>query len=64
MYLGAARRRVAGAEDRSRDSQTLLSRQSERMRATEHAPRDPFQLLERRQGLAEILERDVGVHVA
>ena len=57
MYLGTARRRVAGAEDRSRDSQTLLSRQSERVRATEHTPRDPFRVLERRHGLAKIVER-------
>ena len=27
------------------------------MRATEHAPSGPFQLLERRHGLAEIVER-------
>ena len=33
------------------------------MRATEHAPRDPFRLLERRHGLAEIVERGAGVFV-
>ena len=27
------------------------------MRATKHAPRDPFRVLERRHGLAEIVER-------
>ena len=31
------------------------------MRATKHAPRDPFNFLERRQGLAEIVERGVSV---
>ena len=33
------------------------------MRATEHAPRDPFRVLERRHGLAEIVERGPVVHV-
>ena len=33
------------------------------MRDSEHAPRDPFHLLERRHGLAEIVERGVGVLV-
>ena len=33
------------------------------MRAAEHAPRDPFTFLERRHGLAEIVERGVGVLV-
>ena len=31
------------------------------MRATEYAPRDPFRLLERRNGLAEIVGRGVVV---
>ena len=31
------------------------------MRATEHAPRDPFRILESRHGLAEIVERGTGV---
>ena len=34
-----------------------------RVRATEHAPRDPCRVLERRHGLAEIVERGVGVIV-
>ena len=34
------------------------------MRATEHAPHDPFNLLERRHGFAEIVERGAGVHAA
>ena len=33
------------------------------MRATEHAPRGPFHVLERRHGLAEIVERGTGVPV-
>ena len=31
------------------------------MRTPEHAPRDPFRVLERRHGLAEIVERGAGV---
>ena len=31
------------------------------MRATEHAPRDPFRVLERLHGLAEVVERGAGV---
>ena len=34
------------------------------MRAAKHAPRDPFRILERRHGLAEIVERGTGVFVA
>ena len=33
------------------------------MRAAEHAPRGPLHLLERRHGLAEIVERGAGVQV-
>jgi hypothetical protein len=33
------------------------------VRATEHASRDPFRLLERIHGLAEIVERGTGVRV-
>ena len=33
------------------------------MRATEHAPRGPFHVLEHIHGLAEIIERGTGVHV-
>ena len=33
------------------------------MRATEHAPRNPFRVLERRHGLAEIVGRGAGVRV-
>ena len=47
----------AGAERGSRISQSVLNRFCERVHATEHAPRDPFSVLESRHGLAEIVER-------
>ena len=46
-----------------RASQILLYLSEERVRAAEYAPCDPFQVLERRHGLAEIVERGVGVLV-
>ena len=57
------RRRVAGAERSSRVSQGYLDRPYARMRATEHAPRGPFHVLERRHSLAELVERGGGVLV-
>jgi hypothetical protein len=33
------------------------------MRSAEHAPRDPFHVLDSRHGLAEIVERGVGILV-
>ena len=42
--------------------QHALNMHYERMRAAEHALRGPFNLLERRHGLAEIVERGAGVH--
>ena len=39
-----------------RASQSALNRQRYRVRATEHAPRGPFHVLERRHGLAEIVD--------
>ena len=33
------------------------------MRTAEHAPRDPFRVLERRHGLAEVVERGAGILV-
>ena len=50
------RLRFAGAERGSRDSQGPLHIHDDRVRATKHAPRDPFSVLERRHGLAEIVE--------
>ena len=61
VYLGTRRRRLAGGERGSRDSQIVLHVYCERVRATEHAPRGPFHVLERRHGLAEIIERGAGV---
>ena len=43
--------------------QLAFNRSCDRVRATEHAPRDPFRLLECRHGLAEIVERGAGVPV-
>ena len=57
------RRRLAGAERRSRVLQVALKKSCERMRATEHAPRGPFRLLEHRHGLAEIIQRGALVPV-
>ena len=44
-------------------SQIVFNRSCERIRAAEHAPRDPFYLLERRHGLVEIVKRGAGVSV-
>jgi len=49
------RRRLAGAERGF--SKMVLNFHRERMRATEHAPRGPFNFLERPNGLADIVER-------
>ena len=43
--------------------QRILNPHCGRVRATEHAPRDPRRVLERRHGLAEIVERRAGVLV-
>ena len=51
------RRRVAGGKHFPRMWQGLPNLHCERMRATEHTPRDPIRVLERRGGLAEIGER-------
>ena len=56
MVLGTPPRRLAGAEGRSRESQGFPNPHYVRVRAAEHAPRGPFQLLERRHGLADIVE--------
>ena len=50
------RRRFAGAERGSRVSQFALNLHCKRVRAAEHAPRDPFRVLERCHGFAEISE--------
>ena len=51
------RRFSAGAERCSRISQACLNSPGGRVRAAEHAPRDAFYFLERRHGLAEIIQR-------
>ena len=43
--------------------QVVLNVPCDRVRATEHAPRNASNVLERRQGLAEIVERGAGVVV-
>ena len=53
--------RLAGAKRGSRVSQSALKIRYERVRAAEHAPRGPFQLLELRNGFVEIIERGDGV---
>ena len=46
-----------GAERVSRSSQFALNVYCERVRPPKHTTRGPFYLLERRNGLAEIVER-------
>ena len=53
----------AGAEYCSRPSEGFLKIHCERVRTTEHAPRDPNHVLERRHGFAEIAKRGGGVLV-
>ena len=55
------RRLFAGVERFSHDLQVFLNPSCHRVRTAEHAPRDRFYLLERRHGLAEIVERGVVV---
>ena len=45
-----------GAERGSRASQFVLYRYCERIRAAEHAPGSPVNVLEHRHGLAEIVD--------
>ena len=55
------RRRLARAERGSYLSHFVLNSRCDRVCAAEHAQRDPLNLLERRHGLAEIVERGAGV---
>ena len=41
----------------------MFNRRGDRVRAAEHAPRDPLRLLQPRDSLAEIVERGAGVLV-
>ena len=59
-WLGRVERR----ERKSRYFEAVLNIFCERVRASEHSPRGPFRILERRHGLAEIVERGTGVFVA
>ena len=62
--LGTPRRHFAEAERGSRVWQIVLYPFCDRVRGgSEHAPRDSCRILERRHGLAEIIERGVGVQV-
>ena len=53
----------AGVKACSRSPTCALNFHCERVCATEHAPSNPFRLLELRHGLAEIVERRTGVSV-
>ena len=53
--------RVDRRELRSHFLEVVLNRSCDRMRAAQHAPRDSTRVLERRHGLAEIIERGGGV---
>ena len=59
--LGIPRRRLAVVEDGSRPNQRALNRFCDWVRATEHAPRDPFRVFKHCHGLAELVERGGGV---
>ncbi len=61
--LGARRLLLAGAELGSRNSEIVPDCCCKWVRATENAPRGPFRVLERRHGVAEIVERGAGVFV-
>ena len=63
LFLRTPRRRFAGAERGSRVSQVCPNIRCERVRTAEHAPRNPFQFLERSNSLAHIVERGAGVVV-
>ena len=56
LGLGAPRR-LAGAERGSRFLQIPLDQSEERVRASKHTARGPLRVLERRHGLADIVER-------
>ena len=56
--------RFVGGEHFSCELQIALNIRCGRVRAAKHAPRHPFRLLERRHGLADIVERGAGVAYA
>ena len=51
---------LAGAERGSRVLPIFYTSRCERVRTTEHAPRNPFHVLERGHSLADIIERGNG----
>ena len=55
---------AAGAERGPRLSQRFLNPHRGRVRSTQHAPRDPSRVLERRHGLTEVVERRAVVLVS
>ena len=55
--------RIAGAKHGARGSQAALNVHRDRVRSAKYAPRDPFRLLQRRLGLAEVVERGAVVLV-
>ena len=55
--------RVERSERKSRYFGGVLNIFCERVRASEHSPRGPCRILQRRHGLVEIVESGVGVHV-
>ena len=61
--MGLVWRRLAGAERGSRVSQVVFNPPCGWVRASKHAPRNPTRVLERRHGLAEIVERGTVVLV-
>ena len=63
IVLRARRWRLAGGESLSRVSQKSFNRPYNWVRSTKHAPRGPFRVLERRHGLADIVERGAVVVV-
>jgi len=63
VLLILTHQRFASAEHCSCVSQLLFNSRYERVRGTKHAPPGPFRLLQRRHGLAEIVERGAVISV-
>ena len=61
--VGARLLLLARVEHESRALQIALNCRCHGVRTTEHAPRDPFRVLERRHGLSEIVKRGPVVSV-
>ena len=63
IFVKCLHTNFAGTERGTRVSQKITNRLCHRVRAAEHAPRDPIAVLACRHGFAEIVERGVGVLV-